>query len=114
MFLGLGLPWVIATLYEEHTPPSVKGYTSNGKYFVPSESLGFSVVIFVICGILCIFTLVARRFIVGGELGGSPVGRTVSALFLFSLWVIYIVLSIVQAYGSREFQLSVSMGIDYG
>merc|ERR1711959_352650 len=26
VFLGLGLPWVIATLYEEKTPPSVKGY----------------------------------------------------------------------------------------
>ena len=71
VFLGLGLPWVVATLYEAHTPESVKGYKSEGNYFVPAESLGFSVVVFVICAIICIFFLVARRYIVGGELGGS-------------------------------------------
>ena len=103
VFLGLGLPWVVATLYEEHTPPSVKGYDSKGRYFVPAESLGFSVVVFVICAIICIMFLVARRYIVGGELGGSKGGRIFSALFLISLWLIYIVSSIIQAYGSRKF-----------
>merc|ERR1712195_41217 len=89
VFLGLGLPWVIATLWENNTPASVKGYESNGTYFVPSESLGFSVVV--------------RRFVVGGELGGSVYGRIASASFLVSLWMFYIVMCIIQAYGSREF-----------
>jgi len=103
VFLGLGLPWVIATIYENSTPASVKGYESNGTYFVPSESLGFSVVVFIFCAFLCILLLVVRRFVVGGELGGSVAGRIASAAFLVSLWVFYIVMCIIQAYGSREF-----------
>lgn len=103
MFLGLGLPWVIATLWEENTTPEEKGYDSKGKYFVPSESLGFSVVVFIFCAFLCILLLVVRRFVVGGELGGSPAGRTASAAFLFCLWLFYIIMCIIQAYGTREF-----------
>jgi len=103
VFLGLGLPWVIATLWENNTPASEKGYESNGTYFVPSESLGFSVVVFIFCAFLCILLLVVRRFVVGGELGGSVYGRIASASFLVSLWMFYIVMCIIQAYGSREF-----------
>lgn len=36
---------------------------------------------------------------VGGELGGSDTGRAISACFLISLWFIYIIMSILQAYG---------------
>jgi hypothetical protein len=113
VFLGLGLPWVIATLWEENTTPAEKGYDSKGKYFVPSESLGFSVVVFIFCAFLCILLLVVRRFVVGGELGGSPAGRAASAAFLVSLWLFYIIMCIIQAYGTREFQRSVSMGVDF-
>ena len=103
VFLGLGLPWVIATLWEENTTPEEKGYVSNGTYYVPSESLGFSVVVFIFCAFLCIFLLIIRRFVVGGELGGPIAGRTASAAFLVGLWVFYIVMCIIQAYGTREF-----------
>jgi len=40
-------------------------------YFVYAGSLGFSVIVFVTVAIICIFTLVIRRNVVGGELGGS-------------------------------------------
>lgn len=103
VFLGLGLPWVIATIYEENTTPAEKGYDSEGKYFVPSESLGFSVVVFIFCAFLCILLLVVRRFVVGGELGGSPAGRAASAAFLVSLWLFYIIMCIIQAYGTYDF-----------
>jgi len=95
VFLGLGLPWVIGTLWEENTPEKVKGYDSKGTYFVPSESLGFSVVVFIFCAFLCILLLVVRRFVVGGELGGSTAGRAASAGFLISLWLFYIVMCII-------------------
>jgi solute carrier family 8 (sodium/calcium exchanger) len=111
VFLGLGLPWVMAVLWEGGTAPDTKGYDptkfgrknnvfwENGNYYVPAGSLGFSVAVFVICAVLCVITLVVRRYLVGGELGGSDTGRAVSALFLISLWFLYIIMSILQAYG---------------
>lgn len=67
-------------------------------YYVPAGSLGFSVMIFITCAILCVITLVGRRFVVGGELGGSNSGRLMSCAFLCSLWGFYLVMSILQAY----------------
>jgi solute carrier family 8 (sodium/calcium exchanger) len=59
VFLGLGLPWVVALI-------------ATGKpYYVPADALGFSVVVFVVCAVTCIVTLVVRRQVVKGELGGS-------------------------------------------
>jgi hypothetical protein len=65
------------------------------EYYVPAGSLGFSVMIFISVAVVCVIILVARRNIVGGELGGTQFGRTASCLFLSSLWVVYLVLSIL-------------------
>jgi hypothetical protein len=40
-----------------------------------------------------------RRKVVGGELGGSATGRTVSCIFFVCLWFIYIIMSILQSEG---------------
>lgn len=90
VFLGLGLPWVIACIYELSA--------NNADYFVPAGSLGFSVVVFIVCALLCIACLMVRRVLVKGELGGGKTGRTGSMIFLISLWLLYILLSILQAY----------------
>jgi len=95
VFLGLGLPWVIAATYEaQSTRKNPDGTQVNGKYYVPADSLGFSVVVFVICACTCVVTLLIRRKVVKGELGGEPTGRIGSLIFLSSLWILYIVLSI--------------------
>jgi solute carrier family 8 (sodium/calcium exchanger) len=93
VFLGLGLPWVIAVIWETGTPASVKGYESN-RYFVPSLTLGFSVMVFVIVSLVAFMILIIRRQVVGGELGGTQKGRTISACALTSLWLVYVLLSI--------------------
>lgn len=99
VFLGLGLPWVIAATYEAtSTRTFPDGSKSNQVYYVPASSLGFSVVVFVICAVICVITLLIRRKVVKGELGGENSGRLGSLVFLSSLWVLYIVLSIMQAY----------------
>ena len=75
VFLGLGLPWVIATIWEEGKvglPESeFDNYKADGKYFVPSAPLGFSVFVFICCALVCLTILMIRRKLVGGELGGS-------------------------------------------
>lgn len=108
VFLGLGLPWVIATIYESST--------YNANYFVPAGSLGFSVVVFIICAVMCIICLLVRRCKVGGELGGEQSGRMASLCFLVFLWLLYIMLSILQAYevGGSEIWAGMTFGIKGG
>jgi hypothetical protein len=113
--LGLGLPWVIATLWSANFVIPEGDWTDGHKekwtarfgadspvpnvgdalteYYVPAGSLGFSVVVFIIVACVCFITLLARRKVLGGELGGSSTGRLLSCIFLCFLWFIYIVMS---------------------
>jgi Ca2+/Na+ antiporter len=124
VFLGYGLPLVFAVIWEGGTTPADKGYNNvnfgknngvdwaNSNYYVPAGNLGFSVVVFVTCAILCIITLLVRRKVVGGELGGSDAGRTGSAVLLIGLWFLYIILSILQVYAAEDsFLAGLTMGI---
>lgn len=118
VFLGLGLPWVLAVIYAagftpEKGPGGSEAWigkkqaqysarfggeapsadTSLPLYYVPAGSLGFSVVVFIVVACTCVVILLIRRKVVGGELGGSTMGRTVSCIALCSLWLIYILMS---------------------
>ncbi|XP_041367224.1 sodium/calcium exchanger 2-like isoform X2 [Gigantopelta aegis] len=90
VFLGLGIPWVIRTIYAVATGTTFRVKTTN---------LTESVIIFSVCGTLCIFILLLRRKFVGGELGGEKaLPKYLTGAFLVLLWVIYIVLSSLKAY----------------
>ena len=89
VFLGLGLPWVLSAHYNE---------SKSQPFVVPAGDLAFSVMLFLLTSVLCFIILVARRFIIGGELGGPKVSAYLSAALLFSLWVVYIVFSTLKAY----------------
>lgn len=85
VFLGLGLPWMLAVFLQD----------SEKAYYVPAGALGFSVMVFLCCAITCVIILLIRRKVVGGELGGGATGRLFSCCGLISLWVIYILASIL-------------------
>lgn len=97
VFLGLGLPWALASSYwsSNNLPmdSEVKGYQ------VPSGDLAFSVFVFLVVAIMCFVVLVLRRVVIGGELGGPPITKYVSAVLLMILWGIYILMSTLRAYG---------------
>lgn len=96
VFLGLGLPWLIAAIYWE---------ANRGQFEVPAGDLGFSVLIFTLSAIACLTLLACRRhFAIFGkaELGGPYLTKLLSALFLFFLWFFYVLLSSLQAYGYIE------------
>jgi solute carrier family 8 (sodium/calcium exchanger) len=106
VFLGLGLPWLMAAVYWELTAVSpqwaarvsaeVRAEYPNGAFYVPSGDLGFSVVIFTACAAICIGSLFFRRWKYGYELGGDaakPFG-----FFFFFLWFLYIAMSVLSAY----------------
>lgn len=90
VFLGLGLPWVIAVIY----------YESKGERFnVPAGTLSFSVMMFLIVSVTCLIFLMIKRLITGGELGGmSGAWRWGSFAFLVFLWFIYVLFSSLKAY----------------
>ena len=86
VFLGLGLPWVIAVAYETWFNDD----NPSGIYRYPAKGLDLSVLLFLVCSLIGIVILVFRRLVVKGELGGSWLGRAVSCLIFCSLWLIYI------------------------
>lgn len=90
VFLGLGLPWVIAVIYSRQ---------KNEEYKVPSKGLDLSVVLFLSVCLIGLAILIFRRCYVKGELGGSTSGRVASFLIFIVLWMIYIVFSCLGQYG---------------
>jgi len=88
VFLGLGLPWVIASTYQENR---------GEQYITPPGDLAYSVTVFVICSVICFAVLLIRRSVIGGELGGPKSSAYASMFFLIGLWLTYIVLSILKA-----------------
>merc|ERR1712088_577644 len=100
VFLGLGVPWVIATIY----------HAMNGSTFqVKAGALTFSVTIYIICAIIAITLILVRRFVPafgdgssGAELGGNKLLKYVSAGILLFLWFAYVLLSALQTYGIIE------------
>ena len=101
VFLGLGLPWLIACAYwlAKH----------ESDYAVPPGSMAFSVIVFLSCSALCFFVLFLRRRLLGGELGGKgPRGELasrVSAAILIFLWGFYILMVTLESYGVLEIEI---------
>jgi len=93
VFLGIGLPWTIATIYAE----------ANGESFT-ARSCGFGLNCFVY-GILALSTLALlgyRRITQGGELGGDPTMAKIHGAILVSMWFIYIIVSSNRYYGNID------------
>ncbi|BES91095.1 Sodium calcium exchanger [Nesidiocoris tenuis] len=94
VFLGIGIAWSIAALYHAwHGRP----------FIVPPGNLAFSVTIFCTEALIAIVVIVARRTdSIGGELGGPTKPKIITSIFLFSLWIIYLLISTLEVYGVIE------------
>jgi len=91
VFLGLGLPWIIASVYNR--------LKHDRDYFVKTGALGFSVALFLATSVVCFSILVLRRWKLKGELGGPALTKWLSAGILVLLWVFYILMSTLQTQG---------------
>jgi solute carrier family 8 (sodium/calcium exchanger) len=124
VFLGLGLPWSMGSIYWacRGTPTTnPKGWAAwkeyefrgttyedlgymvdypDGGFIVPAGSLGFSVMTFTLLAFVCIAALAFRRKVFGYELGGPRVPKIISSIFLFTLWLIYLAISINRSMNS--------------
>ncbi|KAF2361476.1 Sodium/calcium exchanger membrane region [Trinorchestia longiramus] len=93
VFLGLGLPWLIAAIYHQ---------VNKTTFVVQSGNLGFSVGLFTGLSILCLGLIVFRRlsaFFGKAELGGPTCPKYLSGIFMVCLWITYIMLASLQSYG---------------
>ncbi|XP_034007890.1 sodium/calcium exchanger 1b isoform X2 [Trematomus bernacchii] len=90
VFLGIGVAWSIAAIY----------HNSRGEEFrVDPGQLAFSVTLFTIFAFIAVGTLMYRRRPdIGGELGGPRTAKVLTTMLFFSLWLLYILFSSLEAY----------------
>uniref|UniRef100_A0A3B3H8V3 Solute carrier family 8 member 1a n=1 Tax=Oryzias latipes TaxID=8090 RepID=A0A3B3H8V3_ORYLA len=90
VFLGIGVAWSIAAIYH---------YSQGEEFKVDPGTLAFSVTLFTIFAFICISVLIYRRRpSIGGELGGPRVPKILTTCLFFSLWLLYIIFSSLEAY----------------
>lgn len=86
--LDLGFPWLVAALYQHWTTGSELVVTNL-------TGLTFSTQLFWLFSAIHLAILSARRRFLGGELGGQPIiAYTTFAIFI-SLWLLYVMLSVL-------------------
>ncbi|KAA0200576.1 Sodium-calcium exchanger protein 2 [Hyalella azteca] len=93
VFLGLGLPWLIAAVYHS---------VNKSTFYVESGNLGFSVGLFTILSAVCLGLIIARRTIPyfgKAELGGPAFPKYMTGFLMIALWLIYVFLASLQTYG---------------
>lgn len=93
VFLGLGIPWLIASIYHQ---------VNGNKFEIDPGSLGTSVVTYAVCASVCIALLIVRRFVPffgEAELGGPKMLRYGTGCFMIFLWFVYVLVSALVAYG---------------
>eukprot|EP00928_Gymnodinium_smaydae_P080653 TRINITY_DN64309_c0_g1_i1.p1 TRINITY_DN64309_c0_g1~~TRINITY_DN64309_c0_g1_i1.p1 ORF type:complete len:834 (+),score=198.48 TRINITY_DN64309_c0_g1_i1:171-2672(+) len=117
VFLGLGMPWTIASIYwaatgatqdwkdklavggrfydvRESVATALAGADPNAAVFiVPAGTLWFNLTVFSSCALVAIAFLAYRRRTYSGELGGPTKACYVGSGFLTSLWFLYVALS---------------------
>ena len=114
VFLGLGLPWMIAAGYWKSQGatdmwvgrvgfknPEIVAEYADGGFAVPAGSLGFSVTVFCVCQVACLVILFFRRITFGFELGAiDPTSNhsLICSVFLAFLWFFYVTMSVLQTY----------------
>merc|ERR1711892_989046 len=92
-YLGLGLPWLMASVY----------WAAQGIAFeMPVGSFGYCVAIFLFLAMIAFIILFARRCCAGGELGGNLVCKIITTVVFFILWVTLILQVFLEAYDIIE------------
>lgn len=123
VFLGIGLPWMMAAIHWTIHGPNEEWFNRysadfgtqcpDGCFVVQSGDLAFSVLVFTVGAIVCLFVIRLRRVVYDGELGG-PEGsdsKACSSCLLVLLWIFYIVLSVWKTKSKADGGLEQMMAI---
>lgn len=82
VFMGLGVPWIIAAAYYMQV---------GGTYEVSKEGLSYALVLYVVVAVTGLLLMAGKRS-QGGELGGSGFWRYGFAVVMASMWLLFVVL----------------------
>lgn len=103
VFLGLGIPWTIGSTYwsvkgsttswNHNVPADIVQLYPDGAFYVDSEGLAFSSLVYSGCAIVCFCILLVRRRVLGGELGGPKPLKYLTSGVLVMIWFLYLSLS---------------------
>ncbi|XP_059048145.1 sodium/calcium exchanger 1 isoform X1 [Achroia grisella] len=94
VFLGIGVAWTVAAIVH---------WSRNEKFLVDPGNLAFSVTMYCSEAAFAVLVLVLRRRkSIGGELGGPRGVKIITSIFFFSLWLLYLTMSSLEAYGVIE------------
>ena len=102
VFLGLGLPWMIAAFVWDGSPPPAKWQRMypelykaypDGGFVVLAGDLVFSVLVFTMCALIALSVIYYRRMASSAELGGWPFQKTNSAILFVMLWALYVIIA---------------------
>ena len=102
VFLGLGLPWMLSSIYwtargerscdlDGGKCPDLIGDTKG--FYLPAGDLSFSVIVFVILAVTSLIILLLRNSFCDGALGGKPAFKKPTACLFVCFWLIYIILA---------------------
>jgi len=103
VFLGLGIPWIIATLYKAMT---YEDGDQRSKFVVTDKSLPFTIALYSIAAIATLLLLTWRRYSAAAgkaELGGNVKIKKISGIICLCLWLIYVVCASLYAYEIIKF-----------
>lgn len=92
IYVGIGVPWMINTLYNFIAFKEPLRIENAG-------GLGFSLLVFFLTSVGCISVLVLRRLTLGAELGGPRLWAWLTSIFFMFLWLIFVILSSLRVSG---------------
>jgi len=126
VFLGLGLPWTIASIYwpirgrtadwtERY--PAVAARINGAAFVVESRDLGFSVIVYCVCWLIGTILLVIRSKVSGAVLGGPFWPKVSTSVTYIVLWCSFVGLTSWRALRehdateSEEFAVICTIGV---
>jgi len=103
VFLGIGIAWTMAAFYHgfiKDTTGCSTPVQCSRQFHVDPGSLAYSVTVFCTCAFVAIAVMALRRNkAIGGELGGPRNYKIATSMLFFGLWMVYVVMSSLEAYG---------------